>query len=167
MRADAHRPPYQDSDFLWYQLLARSFVDAEDALRRFDAGEFLHEANGGGDHLAESLYGDSLFGRSFIEQRWAHLLELVRFDDKPYGLPQACFVLRRPDPGAPGRRWPARARLRASLVTSQVRTAAPVTARRLGRAARHPSLVVRRVRGTSSARPASGPGESADPAPGA
>ena len=74
MRTD---PAYKDSDFVWYQLLARSFVDADDARRRFDAGEFLHEPNGGGDALDGATYGDSLFGPAFVEQRWAHLLRAV------------------------------------------------------------------------------------------
>ena len=92
-------PAYQDSDFLWYQLLARSFVDTDDAHRRFDAGEFLHAPNGGGDALAESLYGDSLFSGRYVAERWGHLLELVRFDDKPNDLPQAVFVLQKPASG--------------------------------------------------------------------
>ena len=83
---------------MWYQLLARSFLDGDDARRRFDAGEFLHEPNGGGEALDGATYGDSLFGPAFVEQRWAPFFEPFRFDDKPYGLPQACFVLRKRAP---------------------------------------------------------------------
>jgi SAM-dependent methyltransferase len=141
MRTD---PEYKDSDFLWYQLLARSFVDVDSATRRFDAGEFLHEANGGGDSLAESLYGDTLFGRRFIEDKWSHLLELVRFDDKPNGLPQACFVLRREGGPTPG--LMAQMKHRWLRIERRARARARTLGRRAVRAARHPELVVRRLR---------------------
>ena len=65
------------------------------AYRRFDAGEFLHAANGGGDALAESLYGDSLFSGGTSPSAGVTCSTLVRFDDKPNDLPQACFVLRK------------------------------------------------------------------------
>jgi SAM-dependent methyltransferase len=131
-----HDPSYRDSDFVWFQLLARSFQDVAGSRERFDRGEFLHEANGGGDDsLANSVYGDSLFGRRYIEQRWAHLLELVRFDDKPFSLPQACFVLRKrktwPSPSSIARAYTARAWL---------------LARRAGHAARDPVGTAHKVR---------------------
>ena len=44
----------------------------------------------------ESLYGDSLFSGDYVAERWGHLLHLVRFEDKPYDLPQAVFVLQKP-----------------------------------------------------------------------
>lgn len=131
-----HDPSYRDSDFVWFKLLAGSFQDVAGSRERFDRGEFLHEANGGGDDsLADSVYGDSLFGDRYIDQRWSHLLELVRFDDKPYSLPQACFVLRKretlPSPVAVARGYVTRAK---------------GFARRAGRAARDPRGTVHKLR---------------------
>ncbi len=153
-------PAYRDSEFLWYQLLARSFVDTKGAKRRFDDGEFLHEAYGAGGALDESLYGDSLFGRRFVEARWSHLLELIRFDDKPYELPQACFVLRKPGENGTtmtasiARNW---TRITQSVVPDRARSEAARFARRARRAVRHPSLVVRRLTSSNRPMPSSSP----------
>ncbi len=72
MRTD---PSVQDSDFIWHQWLASSFIDTDAPYRSFDEGGFLHAANGGGECLDQSLYGDSLFSGKFVAERWGHLLE--------------------------------------------------------------------------------------------
>jgi len=134
-------------DFLWHQLLARSFVDAADAYRRFDAGEFLHEANGGGDSLEESLYGDSLFSGEYVTERWGHLLAPARFEDKPYDLPQAVFVLQKPTAGGAIAAGAWRAdEVRVDALEQELRELRSSETWRIGQAALAPVRLARRVK---------------------
>ena len=140
LRADAHRArrcPHPD--FLWHQLLANSFTDTAAAYRDFDAGRFLHAANGGGDALVESLYGDSLFSGTYVAERWAHLLSLVRFEDKPNQLPQAAFVLQKA--------WrPAQHEERIDALEREITDIRASESWRIGHAALAPVRLVRRFR---------------------
>ena len=167
MRTDPH---YKDSDFLWYQLLAGSFVDADDAHRRFDAGEFLHEPNGGGAALDGATYGDSLFGATFVAERWG-FLEPVRFDDKPYDLTQAVFVLRKRDGREPARAWqPGQAQVEALTrqvagLEAELRAVRGSRTWRAGRAVLAPARLARRLRPPSpGATPAGQPAAATAPA---
>lgn len=144
MRTD---PKYTESDFLWYKYLASSFVDTDDAYGRFDAGEFLHVANGGGEELPESLYGDSLFSGAYIEQSWAHLLDLVRYDDQPGEIQQAVFVLQKPGArGSSSSVRQARAEQRVIELEHELDAVKSSESWRIGQAALAPVRLARRVR---------------------
>ena len=134
MRTD---PSASTPDFLWHQLLANSFTDTAAAHRDFDAGRFLHAASGGGDALPESLYGESLFSGTYVAERWAHLLSLVRFEDKPNQLPQAVFVLQKA---------PRRDEERIDVLEREIADIRASESWRIGQAALTPVRLARRFR---------------------
>lgn len=87
----------RENTFLWHQLLANSFVDTERHLAAYDRGEFLYEANGGGDkpELAGSVYGDALIPPGYVHSEWTKHLSFVDFIDDPSFLSQALIVMRK------------------------------------------------------------------------
>ena len=93
--ASLRAKPFDSLRSLWHQALARSFVDGDESLVRYDRGEFLYCPNGGGEYRDASFYGDALFSKLYIERSWTPLLELIEFVDDENYLPQACFVLRK------------------------------------------------------------------------
>lgn len=87
----------KENTFVWHQLLANSFVDTEKNLAAYDRGDFLYEANGGGDNpaLAGSVYGDALIPRGYVEREWTKYLSFRDFIDDPSVLPQALIVMQK------------------------------------------------------------------------
>lgn len=86
----------KENTFIWHQLLANSFVDAKKHLAAYDRGEFLHEANGGGNQtLTASVYGDTLIPRGYVEREWTKYLTFRDFIDDPAVLPQALIVMQK------------------------------------------------------------------------
>lgn len=83
-------------DSLWHQALANSFVDEEGSLAKYDRGEFLYAANGGGNYRDASFYGDAPVSKGYIARAWTPWLRLLEFIDDETYLPQAFFVLQRP-----------------------------------------------------------------------
>jgi SAM-dependent methyltransferase len=79
----------------WQQSLARCFTDHDDALQRYDRGEFLFEPTGGGDHRPSTFYGEAVVPRGFVERSWPSSLRLVEFHDDPKLLAQALIIARR------------------------------------------------------------------------
>ncbi len=75
----------------WYEALATSFVNSDQALQDYDRGNFVHAGHGQYD----GTYGESLIPRGYIEEAWCSDFELVDFIDDPSVLPQALFVLKR------------------------------------------------------------------------
>lgn len=84
-----------DLESAWHQNLARSFIDREDCERRYDAGEFLYSATGGGDVRPSSFYGEALIPRGYVERNWTDELELLEFIDDRGFLPQTLIMLRK------------------------------------------------------------------------
>jgi SAM-dependent methyltransferase len=70
----------QDRRF-WVQGPASSFIDTEDALARYDRGEFLYEPVGGGDVLAPSFFGETCIPRQYAEQRWSEFFDVLDYID--------------------------------------------------------------------------------------
>lgn len=85
----------RELESLWHKALAKSFVDVEESLARYDAGGFLYAPNGGGNYRDASFYGDTLFSKLYIERHWAPLLEPMEFIDEEKYLPQTFFVLKK------------------------------------------------------------------------
>jgi len=80
----------------WYRKLQGSFVDHDDSVRRYEAGEFLFEATGiAGSALERDLYGEAVVPRLQFVERWAPDFELLEFIDDPERSRQAVAVLRR------------------------------------------------------------------------
>ena len=82
----------------WEASLAQSFVDYEDAIDRYDRGEFLYPPNGGASEPSE-IYGDTVVPRGYFGVQWSEDFELLDFIADPTICPQAVAVLRRKDFG--------------------------------------------------------------------
>jgi SAM-dependent methyltransferase len=85
----------------WEASLARSFVDYEDAIDRYERGEFLYAPNGGASEPSE-IYGDAVVPRGYFEVQWSEHFELLDFIADPTICPQAVAVLRRREFGPGG-----------------------------------------------------------------
>ena len=67
----------------WTAGPAMSFLDTNNALDRYDRGEFLFEPVGGGDVLAASFFGETCIPRRYVVEQWSRLFEFVAyFDDR-------------------------------------------------------------------------------------
>lgn len=75
---------------------ARIITGKNDALARYDAGEFIFYGAHGGGVLAEDTYGEAIIPPGYASRHWREL-ELARFAENysPSYL-QPCFVLRKP-----------------------------------------------------------------------
>lgn len=79
----------------WHESLAQSFPDYDDSVRRYEAGEFLYSATGGGPSLQPEYYGEAVVPRAHFEREWGHHFELLDFiADRPR-FEQAVAILRR------------------------------------------------------------------------
>lgn len=65
----------------WARGLILAFQDTNEALRRFDRGEFLYEALGGGGVLDASFFGETCIPRQYVEANWTRFLEFVDYLD--------------------------------------------------------------------------------------
>lgn len=74
---------------------AGSFIDTEEALRRYDAGEFCHSPTGGGGVLADSFYGETCIPRVYAEREWGKLFTVRDFLDSDPHCPQTVAVLQK------------------------------------------------------------------------
>jgi Methyltransferase domain len=79
----------------WHELLAKSFVDHDDCVARYDRSEFLYAPNGGGASLAPEYYGDAVVPRSYFEKEWGADFEVVDFITDRSKFEQAVAILRR------------------------------------------------------------------------
>jgi len=71
----------EGEDRAWAQHLVVSFRDTQDALARYDRGEFLHDAIGGGGVLDGSFFGETCIPRQYAEANWPRFLEYVGYVD--------------------------------------------------------------------------------------
>ena len=71
----------EGEDREWAQHLVVSFRDTQDALARYDRGEFLHDAIGGGGVLDGSFFGETCIPRQYVEANWPRYLEYVGYLD--------------------------------------------------------------------------------------
>jgi ubiquinone/menaquinone biosynthesis C-methylase UbiE len=77
----------------WHRLLFRSFRPLEAALDRYDRGEFVYSATGGGGVRDASFYGEAAVPEGYVDRRWPKELEKLAFDQET--LAQALIVARR------------------------------------------------------------------------
>ena len=65
----------------WARGLLLAFQDTNDALARYDQGQFLYEALGGGDVLDASFFGEACIPRPYAVANWPRFLEFVDYLD--------------------------------------------------------------------------------------
>jgi SAM-dependent methyltransferase len=80
----------------WCRSLARSFLPVAKAKEEYDSGKFLF-SDGGGFYGDNPHYGEALIPKSYIEREYSRYLILRDFLDDPARLPQALFVMQKPD----------------------------------------------------------------------
>ncbi len=79
----------------WVQGAKASYMDTEQALARYDRGEFLHEPVGGGNILDESFFGETCIPKGYVLNRWTRLFEPVDYIDDPGACAQNVIVVRK------------------------------------------------------------------------
>ncbi len=79
----------------WVQGAKASFVDTEEALARYDHGEFLHEPVGGGDVLDPSFFGETCIPKGYVLNRWTRVFEFVDYIDDREACAQNVIVVRK------------------------------------------------------------------------
>ena len=95
-RCQSMRDHPEEATSDWYRKLQGSFVDHADAVRRYEAGEFLFEATSDpGSALDRELYGEAVVPRRQFVERWSPDFELLDFIDDLSRARQAVAVLRR------------------------------------------------------------------------
>ena len=95
-RCQSMRDHPEEATTDWYKKLQESFIDHEDAVRRYEAGEFLVEAtSSAGSALDRGLYGEAVVPRNQFVERWNPDFELLDFIDDTARAQQAVAVLRR------------------------------------------------------------------------
>jgi SAM-dependent methyltransferase len=82
-------------DSYWHELLAASFVDYEESLARYDRGEFVYAANGGGPSLPPEYYGDAVVSKGFFDAEWSDDFEVLEFIADRQQFEQAVVIMRR------------------------------------------------------------------------
>ena len=65
----------------WAQGTVLAFKDTEDALARFDRGEYLYEPLGGGGVLDSSFFGETCIPQKYVTDRWTKLFEFIGYVD--------------------------------------------------------------------------------------
>jgi SAM-dependent methyltransferase len=65
----------------WAMGTVLSFQDTDDALARYDRGEYVYEPLGGGDVLDASFYGETCIPERYVRDRWSPLFEFVGYLD--------------------------------------------------------------------------------------
>jgi SAM-dependent methyltransferase len=79
---------------VWHELLAQCFVDHEDALARYDRGEFLYAPNPRATDNGK-FYGDAVVPYGYFESTWSDSFEMLDFVADPSQFEQAIVVMRR------------------------------------------------------------------------
>jgi SAM-dependent methyltransferase len=79
---------------LWYEDLAASFLDHDDALARYDRGEFLYVPNRRAEEQGK-YYGDAVVPYRQIELMWSDSFEILDFVADRSQFEQAIVVMRR------------------------------------------------------------------------
>jgi len=79
----------------WHQGLSESFCEP-DAFAKYDAGEMLYSATGGGDTLEKEAYGEAIVPKRFFEKHWSAFgFELLNWWEPPEHLDQIRVFLRK------------------------------------------------------------------------
>ena len=74
---DLRDKPDQIHSF-WHELLSKAFVDHDDALARYDRGEFLYAPNPRAP-MNGKFYGEAVVPYRYIEATWSDSFEILDF----------------------------------------------------------------------------------------
>jgi SAM-dependent methyltransferase len=75
--------------------LPNALLDAEDALRAYDAGSYCHTPTGGGGTLHPSFFGETAIPRSYVATKWTKQFELIAYIDDHVRCEQNFILTRR------------------------------------------------------------------------
>lgn len=80
----------------WAQGTVQAFKDTEDALARFDRGEYLYEPLGGGGVLDSSFFGETCIPQKYVTDEWTKFFEFIGYvDDRRICLQNVIVVRKR------------------------------------------------------------------------
>jgi len=79
----------------WAQGAVLAFQDTESALQRYDRGEFLYEALGGGDVLDKSFYGETCIPLAYVQRNWSRYFEVRDYLDDRTRCQQNVIIARK------------------------------------------------------------------------
>jgi SAM-dependent methyltransferase len=80
----------------WASGTTLAFKDTQDALARYDRGEYLFEPMSGGDVLDASFFGETCIPQQYVLDRWTDLFEFVGYiDDRRLCLQNVAVVRKR------------------------------------------------------------------------
>jgi SAM-dependent methyltransferase len=79
----------------WAQGTMLAFKDTDDALARFDRGEYLYEGIGGGGVLDASFFGETCIPAKYVRDNWTKLFEFIEFVDDRQMCDQNIIIVRK------------------------------------------------------------------------
>ncbi|MGE3509527.1 MAG: class I SAM-dependent methyltransferase [Vicinamibacterales bacterium] len=89
------RAAHEERD--WAQGTVMAFQNTDEALARFDRGEFMYEPLGGGGVLDASFFGETCIPERYVRERWTEFFEFVGFlDDRRLCLQNVIAVRKTP-----------------------------------------------------------------------
>ncbi len=94
MHCAALRAADEQRDFA--QGTALAFRDTEDALARFDRGEYLYEGMGAGGVLDASFFGETCIPMGYVIKHWTQLFEFIGYVDDRQMCVQNVIMVRKP-----------------------------------------------------------------------
>jgi 2-polyprenyl-3-methyl-5-hydroxy-6-metoxy-1,4-benzoquinol methylase len=74
----------------------RAFVETDDWLRRYDAGEFCHSPVGGGEALPSEFYGETCIPPAYVEAHWTRWFTLLDYVSDRARLWQDVIIVQKP-----------------------------------------------------------------------
>lgn len=77
------------------QYEAEIFGDRDGLLPRYNAGEFIFHASGGGEHLSSAFYGNTVIPPSWIKKHWGEKFILRAQDEDAVKLNQSFLLLQK------------------------------------------------------------------------
>lgn len=82
----------------WHRQLRAGVQRVRDPLDAYDRGDFVYLPSGGGEALAEEIYGDAMVPPLYIAGRWNEWFDLVEYLDNHRHFAQSIVTLRRKEP---------------------------------------------------------------------
>jgi SAM-dependent methyltransferase len=79
----------------WAQGTVLAFKDTEEALARFDRGEYLYEGLGGGGVLDASFFGETCIPQKYVTDHWTKLFDFIGYVDDLRMCVQNVIVVRK------------------------------------------------------------------------
>jgi SAM-dependent methyltransferase len=68
-----------NSPFARHAAALKAFEDTEDALARYDRGDFVYSGTGAGRVLTEDFYGETCVSRDYVIRHWSPRFDLIEY----------------------------------------------------------------------------------------